>query len=77
MAASAAIYAAAAVFFILGSFAAPRLKAQDDAESPAPQQAVDAGEQFAKAAKWREIGPANMGGRITDLAIVPDRPQVW
>ena len=26
--------------------------------------------------EWRHVGPANMGGRITDLAVHPDRPRV-
>ncbi len=27
--------------------------------------------------RWREIGPCNMGGRITDLAVVESKPQVF
>jgi len=27
--------------------------------------------------RWRSIGPANMGGRITDLAVRPDKPSVF
>src|SRR5690606_20705025 len=26
---------------------------------------------------WRNLGPANMGGRITDIEVVPDRRTTW
>ncbi len=33
--------------------------------------------EWLKGIRWRSIGPANMGGRITDLAIDESRPSTW
>jgi photosystem II stability/assembly factor-like uncharacterized protein len=45
--------------------------AQDDAGQPAVPLF---GPQHVAAVPWRTIGPANMGGRVTDIEIVRDRP---
>lgn len=34
-------------------------------------------DEFLKALEWRSIGPANMGGRIVDLAVNPQDPSNW
>jgi photosystem II stability/assembly factor-like uncharacterized protein len=41
--------------------------------SPAP----DAFAALAPKVEWRELGPANMGGRITDIDVHPSQPEVW
>jgi S1-C subfamily serine protease/photosystem II stability/assembly factor-like uncharacterized protein len=33
--------------------------------------------QFLKSLNWRSIGPANMGGRITDIAVYEADPSLW
>lgn len=32
---------------------------------------------WTKALKWRELGPANMGGRITAISVHPKDPTLW
>ncbi len=39
--------------------------------SPVPAQAPEAIAQSLKSLRWREIGPANMGGRVTAIAGIP------
>jgi photosystem II stability/assembly factor-like uncharacterized protein len=41
--------------------------------APAPAQKVDANALF-KGLRFREIGPANMGGRVDDFAVVDSHP---
>ena len=33
--------------------------------------------QWLKSLNWRCLGPANMGGRITDIAVNPNDPSMW
>ena len=33
--------------------------------------------ELVKNVKWRSIGPANMAGRITDIAIPDNDPSLW
>jgi S1-C subfamily serine protease/photosystem II stability/assembly factor-like uncharacterized protein len=33
--------------------------------------------QWIKSLNWRSIGPANMGGRITDIAVAANDPSLW
>src|SRR5207249_2253401 len=33
--------------------------------------------QWLKSLNWRCLGPANMGGRITDIAVNPTDPSMW
>ena len=44
----------------------------DDDESP-PSMAPE----FLSAMPWRNIGPANMGGRVTDLAVHPEKSRIY
>ncbi|MGE0145735.1 MAG: WD40/YVTN/BNR-like repeat-containing protein, partial [Planctomycetota bacterium] len=32
---------------------------------------------FAEQFPWRELGPANMGGRIVDIEVSPNDPSTW
>ena len=42
---------------------------------PSPSFEVDP--QWLKSLSWRSIGPANMGGRITDIAMNASDPSMW
>ena len=69
------------------------LIAQESPQTPAPRTAAQppATQQEAAATKpdpyyglelvhrlaWRGIGPANMGGRITDLDVPAEQPNTW
>ena len=43
----------------------------------APAWTGELPKSWLKGVTWRNIGPANMGGRITDLAINPNDPSMW
>lgn len=66
------VFVAAAVASAVGLLVSEGLAHPDTAPSP---QTLDPAwiEQFT----WRPIGPANMGGRITGLAIVADNPSTF
>ncbi len=51
----------------------PALAQQDAA--PAPSLGI-AADQLS-ALEWRNLGPTNMGGRITNVEVVPQTPWVW
>lgn len=79
----------APLLLILSPSLAPWASAQEPAEAPGAEAAgQEAGDEQEKepaervgkalgAFKWRELGPALMSGRISDLAIDPTRPNVW
>ena len=50
------------------------------AQAPAPQQVAPAvnpsDDPLLKVFRWRSIGPANMGGRIDDIAAAESDPQI-
>lgn len=48
------------------------LLAQEPADDPSPFRL-----DHVSTIPWRNIGPANMGGRVTDLEIPADQPSVW
>lgn len=52
---------------------APSAAAQQASGSAEPSLPAEWVERF----EWREIGPANMGGRITDLAVFNDDPSTY
>jgi len=53
----------------------PAIHADDEGNKAKPAKRLKAGD-FA-ALKLRSIGPALMSGRISDLAIVPSKPNTW
>jgi photosystem II stability/assembly factor-like uncharacterized protein len=52
----------------------PRDKEKEKEEVPAPPPSIDFPETWSKAFRWRGIGPANTGGRITDIAVFEADP---
>lgn len=62
-----------AAVFLLALPAAP-VSAQDDEAAPAAQ---DVFAQAVSSLEWREIGPVNMGGRVTAVAGVPGDPKTF
>ena len=56
------ILSAASILPLLGILAASNSLGQDSVKPSLPDSAI---EQFS----WRSIGPANMGGRITSIAV--------
>ncbi len=55
-----------------GAAAAP-----DKPQPPAEKPPVVLPAEWLRAMNWRAIGPANMGGRITDLAVYEADPCIW
>lgn len=49
--------------------------AASSASAKAPDLEIDA--KWLKSLNWRSIGPANMGGRITDIAVNESDPSMW
>lgn len=47
------------------------------AEQKTTSKALEVQPQFLKNLQWRSIGPANMGGRITDFAFAKNDPSLW
>lgn len=50
------------------------------AKAPDSQSAdgrIELDPQWIKSLNWRSIGPANMGGRITDIAVAANDPSLW
>ncbi len=62
---SASAHVTLALVFSLPLLNAP-LSAQDNTQH-----------QVLNALEWREIGPANMGGRVTDVAGIPGNPSIF
>jgi photosystem II stability/assembly factor-like uncharacterized protein len=60
---------------------APTAVLAQPAAAPAPQSAARAHRVLApddlKALAWRSVGPANMGGRVADIAIAPGNSKVF
>ncbi len=54
----------------------PPAKPQPAAPAPTPTPAQPNYEEILKNLKWREIGPAIMGGRIDDFAVVESNPSI-
>ena len=52
-----------------------RARAQEAPQAPAPAEALP--QEWTDALRARSIGPANMGGRITALAVVESNPSTW
>jgi photosystem II stability/assembly factor-like uncharacterized protein len=71
------LIAAAALFLSLGTAHAADKKAKDPAK-PAPAAAAAPSDYNTalKPLKFREIGPATMGGRIDDFAVVESNPDI-
>ena len=60
---------------LVAALAAPGLLAQDPAAAqPTPSNPTA---DIASALPWRELGPANMGGRVTDIAVHDAHPSTW
>lgn len=59
--------------------ATPAAKAVDKPVTKAPVYpvAMKVDSELIKSVKWRSIGPANMAGRITDIAIHDKDPSLW
>ncbi len=55
----------------------PGAAAKRAAAAPAGDQAVTVTTDMLRALAWRPIGPANMGGRISEIALVPGKPSQW
>ena len=58
-------------FVLLAALAAclaPTARADNDPTLP---------DKWVEAFQWRSIGPANMGGRITDVAVFEKDPCIW
>lgn len=64
------IRSASAAIVVVGLVASGYARAQD---TPAPTLNPD----WVKAFQWRSIGPANMGGRMIDLAVYPQDPNIY
>ncbi|MCP3915068.1 MAG: PDZ domain-containing protein [bacterium] len=47
------------------------------ASIPLAQEPARLTAEHVEALEWRNIGPANMGGRIIDLAVHPERPRIF
>jgi photosystem II stability/assembly factor-like uncharacterized protein len=62
-------------FFLLAALVAGNLMGQDAA--PDKAQGPRFADEWTKALNWRSIGPASMGGRIVDLAMVENDPVVF
>ena len=61
----------------LGAFGVRGMLAQTPQPVPPLPQPVNAStDPLLKAFVWREIGPANMGGRIDDIAVVESNPSI-
>ncbi len=61
-------------------FGPSRVEAQDKAKTPAkpgPAVAAPDYEAILKPLRFREIGPATMGGRIDDIAVVESNPDIF
>ncbi len=71
-----ALVAVAAVFSLTTAVLAQRPDRTRPAESaPPPKTALDA--SWAERVTWRELGPANMGGRIVDIDVVASDPSTF
>ena len=63
----------------------PAVTPTDEADSSKPVEekkkpvpvSIKLESQWLKEISWRSIGPANMGGRITDIAIHGQDPSLW
>ncbi|MEO6811721.1 MAG: PDZ domain-containing protein, partial [Isosphaeraceae bacterium] len=65
-------------FLVLGAvvaLAGPSLRADDKADSAGDEVRLAA--EWLKGLSWREIGPANMGGRIVALAVAEGDPSTY
>jgi S1-C subfamily serine protease/photosystem II stability/assembly factor-like uncharacterized protein len=64
-----------------GAPAADESKRMDTSSAPAaekkPEWNGELSKEWLKGIRWRSIGPANMGGRIVDLAINESEPSTW
>jgi photosystem II stability/assembly factor-like uncharacterized protein len=59
----------------LGAFAARGMQAQGVQPVPPPAKPINAsGDPILKHFVWRSIGPANIGGRVDDIAVVESNP---
>ncbi|GAB5405971.1 MAG: hypothetical protein Aurels2KO_42020 [Aureliella sp.] len=61
---------------------ATETKSGDQAPDKAPKKApkilsLKLDEESLKSVPWRSLGPANMSGRISDLAVHPQDPSLW
>jgi photosystem II stability/assembly factor-like uncharacterized protein len=62
----------------LCAFGVRGMQAQGQPPAPAPPPPVHASEDsILKNFTWRSIGPANMGGRIDDIAVVESNPSIY
>src|SRR5688572_29255239 len=57
--------------------AATASPAAPGAQDKAQDKKVELDPQWIKSLNWRSIGPANMGGRITDIAVAANDPSMW
>ena len=53
------------------------LSAQEEPRASSPPAPAPVPESWLQDLGWRSIGPANMGGRITDLAVFPGDSCLW
>ncbi|MBU6175628.1 MAG: hypothetical protein KGQ60_17600, partial [Planctomycetes bacterium] len=64
-----------------GASAADESKRVGSSTAPAaekkPEWNGELSKEWLKGIRWRSIGPANMGGRIVDLAINESEPSTW
>ena len=70
----------AAGLIALTVFASAPLTAQDAEQQPAtppPEPSFALNANWVDTIHWRSIGPASMGGRITDLAVVESNPSTY
>ena len=52
---------------------------EEEPEPPPPRKRAEGTLpiEWSEQLPWRSIGPANMGGRVTDFAVHPEDPSVW
>ncbi|MEZ6138227.1 MAG: PDZ domain-containing protein [Pirellulaceae bacterium] len=59
------------------SASASTVQSGNPSEEKKDNRPSELSDDFLRAVQWRSIGPANMGGRIVDLAVNPKDPSNW
>ncbi len=74
----ASVILSASILLSLGApaFAAPRPK-KPAPNVPEAAAGVPVAAEYLRSLKWRMLGPASMGGRVSDVALVPGKPSAF
>ena len=67
------------VIAILSAIASPALAAKKAPAAPAPPTSapIAVTSEHLRSLSWRSVGPANMGGRVSEIALVPGKPNQY